>query len=274
MGGDLGMTSTKDLRKLDKHDILQSKQKDLNCYEHFQPYARGFVPPFRLTTQAPGPIRDALIHGNQASPKAEFNTFADPFAAAYIYNSTSSSTFAKQPPMSPQRGKYNKDYHYQLSSATDITLFTHDVTVSHLLAQNDFCEVLGPLVLQGSPLAIWLSDSLIPSFEKSSKSGSTSRNNISLNDPLCILYCLGGKDAFQSKAGWQILVDQDVRVKVAGKWTRGATVLHTEGLETVVNGNLGSREIKHITPSNKLRRCIGIPDKHGVGRLLLSRVFS
>lgn len=274
MGGDLGMTSTEDLRNLDNHDILQSTQKDSSCYEHFRPDAKAFDPPFHLTTQAPGPIRDALIHRNQAFPKAEFNTFADPVAAAYIYNSTSSSTFAMQPPTSPQRGTYNKDYHCQLSSAIDITLFTHDVTVSHLLAENDFREVLGPLVSQGSPLAIWLSNSLIPSFEKSSKSGSTSRNNLSLNDPLCILYCLGGKDAFQSKAGWQILADQDVRVKVAGEWTKGATVLNTEGLETVVNHNLGSSEIDHITPSNKLRRCIGIPDKHGFGRLLLSRVSS
>lgn len=274
MGGDLSMTSIGHLSNPDQHDVLQSEQKGLNRDASVQTQVKASEPPFRLTTQAPGPLRNALIHRNRAFPKAEFNTFADPLAAAYVYSSTSPSRFAMRTQRSPQHVVHNKDDHCQQSRATDITLLTHDITKTHTLDEDDFQEVLGPLVSKGSPLAMWLSDSLLPSFEKSSRSESTLRKKLSLNDPLCIWYCLSGSDAFEGRSGWQALVDQDIRVKVTGEWTKGATVLIDKDVETVTNSNLSSREETHVVPNNKLRRCIGIPDKDAFGRLLLSRVSS
>ena len=115
---------------------------------------------------------------------------------------------------------------------------------------------------------MWLQDTLIPSFEKP-----TSGGKLSLNDPLCMMYCLAGDEAFHGRFGWKIIADQDIRVVVTGQCTRGATVLIKNDLKAVDSDNVTSSAFHDGTSSNRLRRCVGIPDKTGAGRFLLSRII-
>jgi hypothetical protein len=79
------------------------------------------------------------------------------------------------------------------------------------------------------------------------------------------MYCLASDEGFHSRSGWEIAIDQNIKVYVMGKWKRGATVLFDKGFQTSVSHNM--------TPSNRLRRCVGSPDKAGAGSLLLSNTF-
>ena len=69
-----------------------------------QPYPRqdpASEPAFRLIKAAAGPIRDMLNERNQMTPVAEFNTFADSYAAARVYALTSPTPKTTLPPIPP-----------------------------------------------------------------------------------------------------------------------------------------------------------------------------
>lgn len=115
---------------------------------------------------------------------------------------------------------------------------------------------------------MWLQDTLTPSFEKL-----TSGSKLSRNDSLCIMYCLAGDEAFYGRSDWTIVDDQDIKVNVTGEWTKGATVLHDKNVKTVASDDVASSKAQYSVFSNRLRRCVGIPDKAGAGSFLLSRIF-
>lgn len=260
MGGSLAVTDNSDVAVLDNCGKRTMAPDIKSICSPVQASSVSIEPPFGLTTQPQGPIRDALNLRNRVSPKAEYNTFADPLAAAYIYNSTTCPMVATRVRGNQGAAYQDKYHHSEQPRATDLTLFTHDVTVSHALTQDVFQEIAGPLVSIGSPLAMWLRDTLTPSLEKP-----TSDRKLSLNDPLCIMYCLAGDEAFHGRSGWEIAIDQNIKVHVTGQWTKGATALLDKIVKTSVSHDLKSR--------NRLRRCVGIPDKAGAGRLLLSKIF-
>jgi hypothetical protein len=79
------------------------------------------------------------------------------------------------------------------------------------------------------------------------------------------MYCLAGDEAFHGRSGWEIAIDQNIKVLVTGQWTKGATVLLDKGFKTSVGHDLTLR--------NRLRRCVGIPNKAGAGKLLLSKIL-
>jgi hypothetical protein len=131
-----------------------STHSDQHNYSSAQASNVSIEPAFHLTTQPQGSIRDALYLRNRVSSKAEYNTFADPLAAAYIYDSTSYPMVATIVREHQGVADEDKDHHSEQSTPIDLTLFTHDVTASHVLTHDVFQEFGRPLVSGGSPLAI------------------------------------------------------------------------------------------------------------------------
>jgi hypothetical protein len=172
MGGSLAATDNSDVAVLDNCGMRTMAPDIRSICSPVQASSVSIEPPFRLTTQPQGPIRDALNLRNRVSSKAEYNTFADPLAAAYICNSTTCSMVATR--VREDQGAANQDdyHHSEQPGITDLTLFTHDVTISHVFTQDVIQEIARPLVSIGSPLAMWLRDTLTPSLEKPHRAGS------------------------------------------------------------------------------------------------------
>jgi inosine-uridine nucleoside N-ribohydrolase len=241
-------------------------------------------PPFRLTRQPPGPIRDLLNMRNQTAPVADFNTFADPTAAARVYALTSPKPHTMMPfalPL-PLCQKQEQDvaplpslpsYPDNLSTRLNVTLFPIDITGKHVLARGDLEASLDPLLAVKSPLAEWVSTFMKAAFDKTeSTSPGVSRDavRVPVHDVLTIWYCVDYDDP-----KWEISEGEDLRVETVGQWTRGIFVADRrsrkrkrddcddgDGRLTRGNGN-----------GNRLDRCVGSPGQDIFGGLLLKRVF-
>ena len=241
-------------------------------------------PPFRLARQPPGPIRDLLNMRNQTAPVADFNTFADPIAAARVYALTSPKPHTVMPfalPL-PLREKQEEDvaplpflpfYPDNLSKRLNVTLFPMDITGKHVLARGDLEASLEPLLAAKSPLAEWVSAFMKATFDKLvSTSPGVSRDTVAVpvHDVLTIWYCVDYDDP-----RWEISEGEDLRVETVGQWTRGMFVADRrsrkrkdddcddgDGRLTGGNGN-----------GNRLNRCVGSPGQDIFGGLLLKRIF-
>lgn len=156
-------------------------------------------PPFRLIKQPPGPLRDVLNNRNQITPVAEFNTFADSFAAARLYALTSPNPRSTMPPTPPAPPGQQADhppppflapYPAKLSRRLKVTLFPLDITHRHNLNRGEFRKVLDPLLEQKSPMAEWVDAFMSSTFKKvESLQQNISGDAIALqlHDPLCIV---------------------------------------------------------------------------------------
>ena len=133
------------------------------------------VPPFHLTKQPNTPLRKKLNLRNQITPVAEFNTYADSFAAARVYALSSpkpNSTLPPAPPAPP--GQRSDDspppflapYPEKLSRRLNVTLFPLDITHLHVMTRGQFRSQVGPLMEAGSPLAEWAFAFLKSTFAK------------------------------------------------------------------------------------------------------------
>lgn len=142
------------------------------------------------------------VSGNQ-TPRAEFNIYADPDAAAVIFNLTQISR-ASTP-----------------LGQMDVALVPLDVTSNHTLTQESWRKVSSELVSKGSPLALFLDSVLGKTFEKMVQLCGTAI--FGCHDPLTI-YALLESETVEWETGL------DIRVETDGIWTRGETVFDTRGV--------------------------------------------
>uniref|UniRef100_A0A8H7K3N8 Inosine/uridine-preferring nucleoside hydrolase domain-containing protein n=1 Tax=Bionectria ochroleuca TaxID=29856 RepID=A0A8H7K3N8_BIOOC len=131
------------------------------------------------------------VPGN-ITPVAEFNTYADPVAAAQVYALTSPSPQSTLPPSS---------------------LPAYPSKLLH----SQFDERSQPLAESGSPLAQWMAHFMARTFEKINSfkpPGSTSEPALQLHDPMVLWYILtsenkGWKRSARDKRGMANLLDHD-----------------------------------------------------------------
>ncbi|KAF7187296.1 Uncharacterized protein HII31_11384 [Pseudocercospora fuligena] len=244
-------------------------------------------PPFRLIKQAPGPIRDMLNLRNQITPCAEFNTFADSYAAARLYALTSPSPSSTMPPALPAPAgqpegqhppPYLAPYSENLSRRLKVTLFPLDITEQHILSRGTFRKFIEPQVAAGSPLADWAAAFLTSTFRKVEslqENLSGDAVGLQLHDPLTIWYCMA-----TTLTGWQISENEDLRVETSGQWTRGMYVIDRRTRKKLEEGDpeAGSDHGKWLSvkSGNRLDRCTGSPQTAGqqpFGEFLLQRIF-
>ncbi|MCJ1307622.1 hypothetical protein MMC25_001269 [Agyrium rufum] len=266
-------------------NIDQAGNVDYQSLSHPQHIPNIQEPPFRLIKQAPGPIRDLLNTRNQVTPVAEFNTYADPTAAARVYALTSPKPHAMMPPaLAAPRGQKEglpplpvlSSYPDNLSKRLNVTLFPMDITEKHVLTRGDFEASLQPQLAAKSPLAEWVSVFMNATFEKVGPLHSEISKEavgLQLHDPLTIWYCMD-----DDNPKWKIIEGEDIRVETTGQWTRGMFLTDKRGLrrnddydDNEAPGHKDGRLIG--SNGNRLNRCVGSPGQDIFGRLLLERVF-
>lgn len=244
------------------------------------------APPFGLTKAPDTFLRRALNRRNQITPVAEFNTYADSFAAARVYALSSpqpNSTLPPSPPAPP--GQQSADgpppflapYPEKLSRQLKVTLFPLDITHLHVITRGQFRSTIRPSIEAGSPLGEWASAFLNSTFAKveSLQEGvSGDAVGLELHDPLCIWYVMT-----HDVPGWKATKDEDIRIETAGQWTRGMCVVDKRNRKRR-EGDDGEGEIPGDTGNwlsaragNRLNRCVQSPGPELFAPFLLQRVF-
>ncbi|KAI9759057.1 MAG: Protein phosphatase 2C 1 [Chaenotheca gracillima] len=236
------------------------------------------------------------VVGN-VSPMAEFNTCADPVAAARVFALTSPTPSSTMPPTIPRpdsKAPSLGPYPNSLSRPLKVTLFPLDVTTSHQLGREHFDQAMKPLLTAGSPLAEWVTAFLGPTLQKMETFLGPGAG-LSLHDPLCIWYALN-----PSLPQWSLSPKspEDIRVETTGQWTRGMCVtdrrgrpkedqvqvqqaVKTEGegwgadgtkpAKSTVGGDTDGWLATHL--GNRVGRMEGTPGSDVFGPFLLERVF-
>lgn len=224
------------------------------------------------------------VEGN-ITPVAEFNHFACAWSAARIYALSSRLPSSTLPP-SPS-GTWIP-YPDDLSRPLNLTIVPLDITHQHLLAEEEFQSVTGPLLVAGSPLAEWAGVFVGATFARmrevylamaeAEKRGNTGhRSDMALHDPLCVWYLLS---LFRGDT-WTVMEDRDIRVETTGQWTRGMCVVDRRGKRVeedvakgVLVGDLGVW--LHKGHGNRVRQVLRSPEGHDLGFAteMLQRIFS
>ena len=239
--------------------------------------------------------KEVVVMGGNVSeignmtPVAEFNTFADSFAAARVYALTSPTPKTTMPPVPPAPSgqqanqappPYLADYPDNLPRQLKVTLFPLDITNRHELTRGVFRTLSEPLIKSGSPLAEWAAAFLNSTFNKVEslqQDVSGDAVGLQLHDPLCIWYCMA-KDPSQ----WQLIKDEDLRVETSGQWTRGMCVVDRRTRKKRPEGDEGERpgdsgNWLSLRGGNRMQRCTGTPQTVGddhFGEFMIRRVFA
>ena len=189
------------------------------------------------------------VPGNQ-TPRAEFNIYADPDAAAIIFNLTSRD-------LRPEE-------------RVEVILTPLDVTSKHTLTQKTWETFSKDLILAGSPLAIFMDGVLGRTFDK--MRGLFNVGIFGCHDSLPI-HCLLEPEIVGFEDGL------DIRVETDGKWTRGETVfdqrptvIWNDTLDAIIRDNGGwcsgtARNSVSILISS------GVPEGDAFGLRLLQGIF-
>lgn len=242
-------------------------------------------PPFRLIKQAPGPIRDLLNIRNRMKPIAEFNTYADPTAAARVYALTSPNPHTTMPLASHARLSqkdgvppplFLSSYPENLTKRLTVSLFPIDITGKHVLTRGDFEVSLQSQLAASSPLAKWVSGFMNAVFDKlESLTPEVPRDSVGmqLHDPLPIWYCMD-----DDNPKWKITEGEDLRVETVGQWTRGLFLSNGISRERKEDSedNETPGDINSLLAGgdgNRINRFVGSPGPDIFGRLLLKRIF-
>ncbi|KAK3704260.1 hypothetical protein LTR37_013934 [Vermiconidia calcicola] len=251
-----------------------------------QPGTATKEPPFRLIKQPPSPIRNMLNQRNQITPTAEFNTYADSYAAARVYALTSPRPRTTMPPVPPAppgqpEGEgtppHLEPYPGKLSRRLKVTLFPLDITEKHVMTRGDFHAVIDPQIAAHSPLAEWAAVFMASTFGKVGSLHPEITGDavgLSLHDPLCVWYCM-----IRDDPKWDVIEGEDIRVETSGQWTRGMNVVDRRSRRRRDDGD--DSEVPGDTDGwltggsgNRLRRAVASPgEPDDFGRVLLKRVF-
>jgi inosine-uridine nucleoside N-ribohydrolase len=152
----------------------------------------------------------------------EFNIYADPTAAAYLFSLTSLYPLSTIPPSSQS---HLPDPPASLSTRQKLIMYPLDTTTLHNLHVSTYNALLLPLLEDSdpSPMAQWMHAFLPPTFEKLSTLYAQDEP-LSLHDPLCIWHFLAKDPAMRIKR--EAL---DIRVEWGGQWCRGYCVTDRRG---------------------------------------------
>ncbi|ETI22368.1 hypothetical protein G647_06442 [Cladophialophora carrionii CBS 160.54] len=211
------------------------------------------------------------------TPVAEFNVYADPYAAARVY-ALSSPIPASTMPIATE-GERSVDmpqYPPRLSKQLKLTLMSLDITEYHMLSRGEFTAFAKPFLDQGSPLAAWMSAFMTPMLDKMERLHIGHEGEgaaLALHDPLCIWYVLT-QDDVRWKASERS--PEDIRIETSGQWTRGMTVgdkrarrrRNSDGEVPHDRGNwLGNRS------GNRVDRMLESPGRDEASKYLLKSIF-
>ena len=225
----------------------------------------------------------AITEPGNITPVGEFNTLADPAAAARIFALTSPVPASTMPPMasSPASTVAHAEYlppyppRSQLGDRRlKIVLFPLDITNKHPLRKGDFEKKTANLLREGSPLADWAHGFLGPTFKKMEAlhhGHEGSDTSLSLHDPLCVWYVLT-----RETQRWQLKQAEDIRIETGGQWTRGMCVVDRRDRKTRDDDGEGNGDTGGwLSPSkgNRIDRCIVTPGIDTLGAFLLDIVF-
>ncbi|KAI1616872.1 DNA glycosylase [Exophiala viscosa] len=211
------------------------------------------------------------------TPVAEFNVYADPYAAARVYALSSPIPSSTMPiPTEGGRSVHMATYPPQLSKQLKLTLMSLDITEHHMLSRGDFNAHASSLAVQGSPLAEWMTAFMTPMLDKMERLHHGHEGEgaaLALHDPLCVWYVLTQEDKrWKPSAG----SPEDIRIETAGQWTRGMTVgdkrsrkrRNSDGEVPHDRGNwLGNRS------GNRVYRMLESPGRDVAATYLLDAVF-
>lgn len=250
-------------------------------------------------------VMGGAVHGpGNVTPAAEFNTLADPTAAARIFALTSPRPESTMPPtisqpssdsstktgdgnpkqiILPPYPSVERLFPSALGSEgrLRIILFPLDITGLHTIRRDEFTIVTTPRLQAGSPLAEWVTGFMNPTFltmETLHHGHSGGATSLDLHDPLTVWYAL----TFEQLDGsgnklWSISEGEDIRVETVGQWTKGMIVVdrrtRKKGGETEEEmvGDKGGwlSQMK----GNRVGRCVGTPGGRELSRFWLERVF-
>ncbi|KAI1953802.1 hypothetical protein LOZ57_000143 [Ophidiomyces ophidiicola] len=212
------------------------------------------------------------------TPTAEFNTFADPIAAARVYALTSPLPQTTMPPASISLPL--ADYPAQLSRPLTLKLMSLGLTRAHNLTRGHFQARIAKHVHAGSPLAQWTTAFLEHTFatlDALHPGHAGDAAALSLHDPVCVWYALTAPTAAVA-AQWTLSPDSpvDLRVETSGQWTRGMCVVDRRQRKRREHDNpdvtdnglwLGRRA------GNRIEWVVGSPGAEALAEVLMARVF-
>ncbi|EXJ85997.1 DNA glycosylase [Capronia coronata CBS 617.96] len=211
------------------------------------------------------------------TPVAEFNVYADPYAAARVYALSSPIPSSTMP--IANAGSRSVDlpaYPPRLSKQLNLKLMSLDITESHMLSRGAFTAYASDLAKQGSPLAQWVTAFMDPMLDKMERLHIGHEGEgaaLALHDPLCIWYVLTQDDSRWKPSARS---PEDIRVETAGQWTRGMTVgdkrsrkrRNSDGEVPHDRGNwLGNKS------GNRIYRMLESPGPDAAAPYLLNAIF-
>lgn len=200
-----------------------------------------------------------------STPCSEYNTYADPIAAARVFALTSPNP-ASTMPLTSTLPPYPKT----LSKTLNITLFPTDTTSLLLLPRSRFLQRIEKLVEIGSPVAQWTSVFVDRIMDKCDPPG------LELHDISTIWYVLTKSSERWVKSPKS---PEDIRVETLGQWTRGMMVIDrrnrlldgTPDENGNILGDYGGWLNKN--KGNRVTRIIDTPGEESLVQLLLDRIY-
>lgn len=253
------------------------------------------------------------VHGpGNVTPAAEFNTLADPTAAARVFALTSPRPESTMPPTIPQPlsdnstetgdGKPERiilppyppaEKLFPSASGSSqgrlkIILFPLDITGLHTIRRDEFTLATASRLQAGSPLAEWVTGFMNPTFltmETLHHGHSGGATALELHDPLTVWYALtfdqsddgSASQQQQQQQLWRISEGEDIRVETVGQWTKGMIVVDRR---TRKKGGETEEEVVgdkggwlSKMKGNRVGRCVGTPGERELARFWLERVF-
>ncbi|KAI1007787.1 hypothetical protein K3495_g437 [Podosphaera aphanis] len=202
-----------------------------------------------------------------ATPCSEYNTYADPIAAARVFALTSPNPASTMPSITKL-----PPYPTNLSRTLNLTLFPTETTSMLLLRQSDFMQTINRLAQIGSPMAEWTSVFVNKIMTKVNPPG------IALHDVSTVWYVLKRSSQRWIKSPKS---PEDIRVETMGQWTRGMLIVDRrnifldesgfpEGDENIVGDDDGWL---NKTKGNRINRIIDAPGADSLVPFLLDRIY-
>ncbi|EAW07671.1 putative nucleoside hydrolase [Aspergillus clavatus NRRL 1] len=213
----------------------------------------------------------AVDQPGNVTPVAEFNAYADAFAAARVFALTSPT-----PKTTIPSGTVLPSYPPTLSKQLTLRLFPLDITLRHGMTRGQFRQASTALVEAGSPLAEWVSAFMAHTFqtiERLHVNQVGDAVDLSLHDPVCVWYALTADNEGWKPAGAS---PEDIRVETTGQWTRGACIVDRRHRHRIDGDEESSSDHGHwlsVRAGNRIWRMHDSPEEKNFGAILLERIF-